>query len=71
MSLQNPVSLGWSKLATLFQAAQTPSQPEALANNQSDQFESTLIREQDLYPRFTDRVDPSLHYTIFFPHEWF
>ena len=69
MSLQNPVSLGWSKLATLFQATQTPSQAEALENYQSDQFESTSIR-QEFYPRFTDRVDPSLHYTIFFPYEW-
>ena len=70
MSLQNPVSRGWSKLTTVFQAARTPSQFEALENHQSDQSETTPTR-QDLYPRFTDRVDPSLHYTIFFPYEWF
>jgi hypothetical protein len=33
------------------------------------QQKSNSIGDRDLlYPRFTDRVDPSLYYTVFFPH---
>lgn len=66
--LQNPFSLLWSKLAAWFQSTQAPSQSEALENYQSEQYEPGP-QERDLYPRFTDRVDPSLYYTIFFPHK--
>jgi hypothetical protein len=53
-------------LTTLFQADQALSQPEVIETNQSEQHEPESIREQDLYPHFTDRVDPSLYYFIFF-----
>lgn len=65
--LQRPFSVSWSKLVSLFQTNQVLSQPEVIETNQSEQCEPDLIREQDLYPHFTDRVDPSLYYTIFFP----
>jgi hypothetical protein len=69
--LQSPFSIAWSKLANLFQATQTPSKPEDLENSPSEQDESESIRERYLHTCFTDRVDPSLYYTIFFPPEWF
>ena len=62
-----PFSISWSKLASLFQANQALSQPEVIETNQSEQSEPDSIREQDLYPHFTDRVEPSLYYSIFFP----
>ena len=65
--LQSPFSIAWSKLVTLFQAEQALSQPEVVEINQSEQYEPDSIQEQDLCPHFTDRVDPSLYYSIFFP----
>lgn len=65
--LQSPFSIPWSKLASVFQPDQALSQPEVIETNQSEQYESDSIREQDSYPHFTDRVDPSLYYSIFFP----
>ncbi|OKH21991.1 hypothetical protein NIES593_13715 [Hydrococcus rivularis NIES-593] len=66
--LQNPFSIAWSKLAELFQTTQTLSQPEDLDNSPCDRNETESIRERYLYTCFTDRVDPSLYYTIFFPY---
>lgn len=69
--LQNPFSLKWTKLAALVQAALEPSQPEPLENYQYEQHKPDRIQEQYSYPCFTDRVDPSLYYSIFFPHNRF
>lgn len=65
--LQNPFSLPWSKLTALLEAAQALSQPQVPADYQSEQRKPDSLQEPDLYPHFTDRVDPSLYYTIFFP----
>ncbi len=75
--LQSPFSLAWSKLAML-KVSLASSPPEVIENAanatvqrrqttaacQSEQYESAPTQEQDLYLSFTDRVDPSLHYTI-------
>lgn len=75
--LQSPFSLAWSKLAVL-KVSLAPSPPEVIENvasaavqrrqttaaYQSEQCESTPTQEQDLYLSFTDRVDPSLYYTV-------
>lgn len=73
--LQSPFSLAWSKLATLLKVSLTPSPPDAVKNvavqlrqttaaAQFEQSELTPTQEQNLYLSFTDRVDPSLYYTI-------
>lgn len=67
--LQNPFSLAWSKLSILFQASPVQREPEA--SEQSGYYEPDTMREQDFYPRFTDRVDPSLYYTVFCHHKRF
>lgn len=64
--LQRPFSIFLSKLAFLFRANQALSQPEVIETNQPQQCKPNSINEQDLYPYFLDRVDPSLYYTIFF-----
>jgi hypothetical protein len=63
---QCPFSPFWSKLATLFQTAPTPSQPKPLENERSERYASEMdtILQQGLYPCFTDRVDPSLYYIV-------
>jgi hypothetical protein len=66
--LQNPFSIAWSKLTELSQTTELPSQPEKLDNSPCDRNETESVRERYLYTCFTDRVDPSLYYTIFFPH---
>lgn len=66
--LLNYLQKSKSFLATLFQVSPVSSQPE---NYQSEQYEPQTNTEQYFYLRFTDRVDPSLYYTIFFPHQRF
>jgi len=68
--LQNPFSIVWSKLANLIDAT-LASKPETSENCQQEQHESDPIRMHQFYYRFTDRVDPSLYYTIFSPHDRF
>jgi hypothetical protein len=68
--LQNPFSIVWLKLANLISAT-IASKPETSENSQQDQREPDSIRMHELYSRFTDRVDPSLYYTIFSPHDRF
>ncbi|MDM9380218.1 hypothetical protein QUB80_05820 [Chlorogloeopsis sp. ULAP01] len=65
--LQNPFSIAWSKLADLIKPAPTVP-PE---DNASEEYRTDNIREQYLYRPFTDRIDPSLYYTIFSPHQRF
>ncbi len=64
--LQNPFSVTWSKLAALITDTQLLSQPEVLQNNQSEHNNPDSTQEYYFYSRFTDRVDPSLYYTILF-----
>ncbi|MBF2009043.1 MAG: hypothetical protein IGS49_27245 [Chlorogloeopsis fritschii C42_A2020_084] len=65
--LQNPFSIAWSRLAALIKPA--PSmQPE---DDPAEEYRADYIREQYLYRPFTDRIDPSLYYTIFSPHQRF
>lgn len=66
--LQDPLSSGLSKLATLFHPTLYFSLPHLIEN---DRFEQCQLypSEQYLYSHFTDRVDPSLYYTIFFPFQ--
>lgn len=66
---QNPFPIVWSKLVTLFQASKTSGQSEVPEDFQSEQREPEAIRERYLYACFTDRVDPSLYYILFFPHQ--
>jgi hypothetical protein len=65
--LKNPFSWACSKLANLFQ----PTQYEVLENERYEQYQTDIDREKHFYLRFTDRVDPSLYYSIFFPHRRF
>ncbi|NWF62535.1 MAG: hypothetical protein HXY43_25695 [Fischerella sp.] len=67
--LQNPFSIAWSKLTTLIKVVQSP-QAEVLEDDQTKEYRS-YTREQYLYHPFTDRIDPSLYYTIFYPHQRF
>ena len=66
---QNPFSVAWSKLANLIDAALVGS--ETSENSQPEQHEPDSIRMHQFYSRFTDRVDPSLYYTIFSPYDRF
>jgi hypothetical protein len=69
--LQNPLSVTWSKLVALFSstALESESSEAELLDHLSRSPQSNSICKQDLYPRFTDRIDPSLYYTVFFPHQ--
>jgi hypothetical protein len=67
--MQNPFPLVWSKLATLFQASLTSSESEVTDNSQEEQHQPKSIQERYKYTCFTDRVDPSLYYILFFPHQ--
>ena len=68
--LQNPFSVAWSKLANLIEAT-LASKSETSENSQQEQHEPDSIRMHQFYSRFTDRVDPSLYYTIFSPYDRF
>jgi hypothetical protein len=68
--LQNPFSSAWSKFTNLIDAT-LASKPETSENSQQEQHETDPIRMHQFYSRFTDRVDPSLYYTIFSPHDRF
>ena len=62
--LQNPFSVTWSKLAILF-STETPaseSVEEIFPGNSYQPQESNSPCDRNLYPRFTDRIDPSLYY---------
>ncbi len=69
-SLQNPFSVAWSKLANLIDAT-LANKSETSENSQQEQHEPDPIRMHQFYSRFTDRVDPSLYYTIFSPYDRF
>ncbi|GAX42993.1 hypothetical protein NIES4075_40010 [Tolypothrix sp. NIES-4075] len=69
-SFQNPFSVAWSKLVDLIDAT-LASKPETSENSQQEQHEPDPIRMHQFYSRFTDRVDPSLYYTIFSPYDRF
>jgi hypothetical protein len=69
-SLQNPFSLAWSKFANLISAT-LGNKSETSENSQQEQHEPDEIRMHQFYSRFTDRVDPSLYYTIFSPYDRF
>lgn len=69
--LQNPFSITWSKLTNLVQGEQCSNQSEVPEIRESEPSDVDFIQQQDLYPHFTDRVDPSLYYSLFFPHEWY
>jgi hypothetical protein len=69
--LQNPFSITWSKLTALVQAERFCNQSEVPEFCQSEYSEWDSFQQQHLYPRFTDRIDPSVYYCIFFPHQQF
>jgi hypothetical protein len=69
--LQNPFSITWSKLTNWVQAKRISNESAISEGCQSDYSNQDSIQPQDLYPRFTDRIDPSVYYCIFFPHERF
>jgi hypothetical protein len=69
-SLQNPFSVAWSKLANLISAT-LANKSETSENSRQEQYEPDSIRMHQFYSRFTDRVDPSLYYTIFSPYDRF
>lgn len=71
--LQNPFSVTWSKLAALFspEILTSESAEEIEPNDSFQPQESNSICDRNLYPRFTERVDPSIYYTVFFPHQRF
>lgn len=66
--LQNPLSIIWSKLAAIVETAQVKSE-ELQPENQTEPYKLDSAGEQYFYSRFTDRVDPSIYYTIFSPHD--
>lgn len=66
-SLQNPFSLAWSKLLALFQANHGSDYSKPDETNPFESLELDVNGRQNLYPHFTDRVDPSLPYVFFFP----
>lgn len=65
--LRNPFSIAWSKLLALFPAEQGSDYSEPGKLNQFEPLEPDVNGKLYLYPHFTDRVDPSLPYVIFFP----
>lgn len=67
--LEYPLSFALSKLTTLFQTAQTSRQLQVIENDRSEQDKLFHLSEQHFYTRFTDRVDPSLYYTVFSPYK--
>jgi hypothetical protein len=69
--LQNPFSITWSKLTNWVQAKQVSNQFEVPEICQSEDSDRDFIQQQDLYPRFTDRIDPSVYYCILFPGQRF
>ncbi|BAZ65706.1 MAG: hypothetical protein KME28_10775 [Pelatocladus maniniholoensis HA4357-MV3] len=66
--LQNPFSIAWSKLATLTQPVRSRT-AEVQEDEQSEEDRLDFIQDRCLYRPFTDRIDPSLYYAIFFPHQ--
>jgi hypothetical protein len=69
--LENPFSITWSKLTNWVQAERVSNPSEVSEMCQSEYSERDSIQHQDFYPRFTDRIDPSVYYCIFFPHQRF
>ena len=69
--LQNPFSITWSKLTNLVQGERVSNQSEVPEICQSEHSDVDFIQQQHLYPHFTDRVDPSLYYSLFFPQDWY
>jgi hypothetical protein len=62
--LQNPFSIAWSKLAELFQPVQAAKEPEVLENSEPESHQAEFIQKHYSYPHFTDRIDPSVYYTV-------
>lgn len=58
---QNLFSVAWSKFASWFQVPEAPPQSDL----QEDFTEADESYHRDLSAIFSDRVDPSLYYTIF------
>ncbi|HAA29357.1 MAG TPA: hypothetical protein DCE56_18705 [Cyanobacteria bacterium UBA8553] len=69
--LQNPFSITWSKLTNWVQGERLSNQSEVTEVCQSEPSDIDFIQQQDLYPHVTDRVDPSLYYSLFLPHGWY
>jgi hypothetical protein len=67
--MQNPFPLVWSKLVVLLPGSPTFSESEVPENSQGEQHQPKSIQERYKYSCFTDRVDPSLYYILFFPHQ--
>ncbi|BAU06474.1 hypothetical protein CEN41_23890 [Fischerella thermalis CCMEE 5330] len=63
--LQNPFSIAWSKLSTLTQSIHSRT-AEVQQENQFEEDRPDSTQERYLYRPFTDRIDPSLYYAIFF-----
>ncbi|PLZ97677.1 hypothetical protein CEN50_14065 [Fischerella thermalis CCMEE 5268] len=63
--LQNPFSIAWSKLSALTQSIHSRT-AEVQQENQSEEDRPDSTQGRYLYRPFTDRIDPSLYYAIFF-----
>jgi hypothetical protein len=55
----------WSKLASIMSLAKYPSQPQTAIDDKSEIRQQETVHERHYYPHFTDRVDPSLYYSVF------
>jgi hypothetical protein len=68
-ALPNPFSFFWLKLTASLAASPTSRESEIPENSQFSQHDSPSIQQRYRYTCFTDRVDPSLYYILFFPHQ--
>ncbi|MER3494115.1 MAG: hypothetical protein C4323_18575 [Mastigocladus sp. ERB_26_2] len=66
--LQNPFSIAWSKLSVLTQSIHSRT-AEVQQENQFEEDRPDSTQERYLYRPFTDRIDPSLYYAIFFHNQ--
>ncbi|GAA6619598.1 hypothetical protein [Scytonema sp. NUACC26] len=62
---RNPILKIWLAIATFFKKEQVKSEVESQQDLQAPLDYIDSAEERYYYTRFTDRVDPSLYYTIF------
>jgi hypothetical protein len=62
---RNPIFQIWLALSTFLKKEQVNSQVESQQDFHATIDSINSTQEQYYYTRFTDRVDPSLYYTIF------
>ncbi|KYC35815.1 hypothetical protein WA1_05835 [Scytonema hofmannii PCC 7110] len=62
----SPFLIAWSKINAFFKRERVESEVESQQESQATIDYADSTKEQYSYTRFTDRVDPSVYYTIFF-----